>query len=68
MSRYVLMTSKVSKYDGFMKNNFRLFDTYYDLQKFLAKYWFVEKNKYYIFVETELSRDYSTNDIKKEVY
>lgn len=63
--RYILLIKNFSKYDGFVKYSFKLFDTYFDLQKHLCKFWFVNKTEYSIFEETNLTRDYSLNNIKK---
>ena len=63
--RYILLIRTKSKYDDFFKYSYKLFDTYYDLQKHLNKFWWVERNNYSIFVETDLTRDYSLNGTKE---
>ena len=64
--RYVLYARiKDSKYEGFYRYAFKLFENYHDLQKHLHNYWFVEKNNYVIFEETDLGRDYSCCDGKR---
>lgn len=63
--RYILMTiDKNLKYDGYERYYYKLFDDYFKLQKHLLQYWYIEKNKYVIFEETDLNRDYSINNIK----
>lgn len=64
--RYILMTiEKDFRYDGFVRHHFKLFESYFELQKHLQKYWFIESNKYRVFEETTISKDYSINDVKK---
>lgn len=65
MKKYILMTKTHSKYEDFDRLHFKLFDSYYELQKHLQYYWYMEKNTYWIFEETELKKDYSLNDVKK---
>ena len=48
--RYVLLTKTLSKYDGMERYNYKLFNDYFELQRHLQNYWFVEKNRYVIFV------------------
>ena len=64
--RYILLIrTKDSKYDDYYRYNYKLFENYFELQKHLQNFWFIEKNNYVIFKETELERDYSCCDIKK---
>ena len=64
--RYILLIrTKDSKYDDYYRYNYKLFENYFELQKHLHNFWFIEKNNYVIFEETELERDYSCCDIKK---
>ena len=52
--------------EGFVKHHFKLFDNHFELQKHLKNFWYIEKNKYKIFEETDFKRDYSLADIKKD--
>lgn len=63
--RYILMTKTKSKYEDFWRTHFAVFDNYFELQKHLSHYWYIEKNLYTIFEETNLKRDYSVNDTKR---
>ena len=63
--RYILYTRTKSKYDDYYRFNFKLFDNYFELQKHLQFFWYIDKNDYTIFEETDLKKDYSLNDIKK---
>ena len=55
--RYVLMCYyNFNKYEGFTKYTLRLFDNFNELQDFLKKYSFVEKNQYIIFKETDIKK------------
>lgn len=67
MSKYILVTKTISKYEDFERYHYKIFDNYFDLQKHLLKFWWIEKSSYNVFVETNITRDYSLNDIK-EVY
>ena len=64
--RYILMTIENSKYEDFKKYHFKLFENYFDLQKHLHNFWYMEKNTYKIFEETEITKDYSLSDVKGE--
>lgn len=66
MKRYVLLSRTKSKYEDFYRFHFKLFENYFELQKHLLKFWWIEKNDYRIFEETELTIDYSVNQVKKE--
>lgn len=65
--RYVLLTKTLSKYDGMERYNYKLFNDYFELQRHLQNYWFVEKNRYVIFEETDFKKDYSINDVKRGI-
>lgn len=65
--RYVLMVKSKSKYDDYIRINYKLFDNYYDLQKHLTNFWFVSKMNYVVFEETKIDRDYSLNDVKGKI-
>ena len=66
--RYILMTiDNKLKYEGFVKYYYKLFDDYFSLQKHLLKYWYIEKNRYVVFEETDITRDYSINNVKEKV-
>lgn len=57
--RYILYSRiKDKKYDGFYRYAFKLFDSYYDLQKHLRIFSFMEKNNYVVFEETDIKRDF----------
>lgn len=62
--RYILLTRTKSKYEDFYRYHTKLFENYFELQKHLQNFWYIEKNNYRIFEETELTKDYSINDIK----
>lgn len=66
MKRYILLSRAKSKYEDFYRYHYKLFENYFELQKHLLKFWWIEKNDYRIFEETSLTRDYSINHIKKE--
>ena len=63
--RYVLYTRTKSKYEDFYRYHFKIFDNYFDLQRHLLKYWWIEKNNYTIFEETNLAKDYSLDGVKR---
>lgn len=64
--RYILYTrERDNKYEDYYRYNFKLFENYFDLQKHLQKFWFIEKNNYVIFEETDIEKDYSCCNIKK---
>lgn len=63
--RYVLYTRTKSKYEDFYRYHFKIFENYFDLQRHLLKYWWIEKNNYTIFEETNLTKDYSLDGIKR---
>jgi hypothetical protein len=66
MKKYVLMTiEKDLKHDGFERHHFKLFESHFELQKHLKNFWYIEKNKYKVFEEIDVKRDYSLGDIKK---
>lgn len=66
--KYVLMTiEKDFKYEGFERYYYKLFDSYFELQKHLQNFWYIEKNKYKVFEETEFKKDYSCCDIKRSI-
>lgn len=66
--RYILYTrEKDNKYENYYRFNFKLFENYFDLQKHLQKFWFIEKNNYVIFEETNIEKDYSCCDIKRGI-
>ena len=66
MKKYVLqIRQKDYKYENMYRYFYRLFNSYYELQKHLQKFWYIEKNMYTIFEETDLTKDYSVNDIKR---
>lgn len=66
--RYILYTrERDNKYENYYRYNFKLFENYFDLQKHLQKYWFIEKNNYVIFEETNIEKDYSCCEIKRGV-
>lgn len=66
MKRYILLSRTKSKYEDFYRYHFKLFENYFELQKHLLNFWWIEKNDYRIFEETELTKDYSVNQVKKE--
>ena len=66
--RYILLSRVKSKYDECFRYYYKLFDNYFDLQRHLSKFWYIEKNNYTIFVETDIKKDYSLNDTKKDVF
>lgn len=63
--RYILLTRTRSKYEDFYRYHFKLFDNYFELQKHLLNFWYIEKNNYRIFEETDLTKDYSLGRVKK---
>lgn len=63
--KYILLTRTKSKYEDFYRYHFKLFENYFELQKHLQCFWYIEKSNYKIFEETTLSKDYSLNDIKR---
>lgn len=63
--RYILLTRTRSKYEDFYKYHFKVFDNYFELQKHLLNFWYVEKNSYRIFEETDLTKDYFFEGSKK---
>lgn len=63
--RYILCTKTKSKYEDFHRYHFKLFNDYFELQKHLQYFWFINKNDYIIFKETDLTKDYSINDVKR---
>lgn len=65
--KYVLLTKTKSKYEDFYRIHLKLFDDYFQLQKHLQYFWYIDKNSYIIFEETDLTKDYSLNDIKRGI-
>lgn len=65
--RYVLYTRTKSKYEDFYRYHFKIFENYFDLQRHLLKYWWIEKNNYTIFEETNLTKDYSLDGVKRGI-
>lgn len=66
--RYILLIrTKDMKYEGYYRYDYRLFENYFDLQKHLQKFWFIEKSNYVIFEETNIERDYSCCDVKRGI-
>lgn len=65
--RYILYTRTRSKYEDFYRYHFKIFNDYFELQKNLMHYWYINKNDYTIFEETNLAKDYSLNDIKRGI-
>ena len=63
--KYVLCTKTKSKYEDFYRYHFKLFNDYFELQKHLQCFWFINKNEYIIFEETDLTKDYSINNVKR---
>ena len=64
--RYVLMTiERDLKYEGFVRQHFKLFENYFELQKHLQHFWYMNSKQYRIFEETSLTKDYSLSDVKK---
>lgn len=63
--RYILLTRTKSKYEDFYREHYKMFDNYFELQKHLQYFWYINTNEYVIFEETELKKDYSLNDVKK---
>ena len=55
--KYILMTITKSKYDGFERQHFKVFNNYIDLQHHLAKFW--KCNNFIVFEETNINRDSS---------
>ena len=67
MKKYILMTiEKDLKHEGFERHHFKLFENYFELQKHLKIFWFMKKVSYKIFEETNLKKDYSLSDVKKD--
>lgn len=62
--RYILLTRSRSKYEDFYKYHFKLFDNYFELQKHLLNFWFVEKKNYRIFEEIDLTKNYFLEGVK----
>ena len=65
--RYILLTRTKSNYEDFYRFHFKLFEDYFQLQKHLMNYWCIEKNNYVIFEETNLTKDYSLNDVQRSL-
>lgn len=66
MKRYILLTRTRSKYEDFYRYHYKLFDNYFELQKHLQYFWYINTNEYVVFEETDLKKDYSLNDVKKK--
>ena len=66
MKSYILMIKENDKkYEGYFKYHYKFFENYFELQKHLMNFWFIEKNMYKIYEETDLTKDYSTNGVKR---
>ena len=66
MKKYILMIKeRDNKYKDFYRFYYKFFNNYFELQKHLQNFWFIEKNNYIIFEETDLTKDYSINDVKR---
>lgn len=63
--RYVLLSRTKSKYEDFYRYHYKLFNSYLELQRHLLNFWYIEKNDYIIFEETNITKDYSASDLKK---
>lgn len=66
--RYVLFSRTKSRYEDYYRYHYKLFDSYFDLQRHLSNYWYIEKNDYVIFEETNIKKDYSVANVKKEIF
>ena len=55
--RYILLTVNNSKYEGFVKHSFKLFNSYWELQNHLLK--FSNEPVFYVFEETSIRKDKS---------
>ena len=68
MKKYILMIKeRDNKYTDFYRFYYKFFNNYFELQKHLQNFWFIEKNNYVIFEETDLTKDYSINDVKRGI-
>lgn len=54
--KYIIEYKTKSKYEGFGKIYYMAFDSYYELQKHLLRYRFVNKNDYIVYRETKIKR------------
>lgn len=54
---YILMTISTSKYDGYYKEHFKVFDDYLDLQRHLLKFPYIDNNQFIVFEETKIKLD-----------
>ena len=57
--RYILLSRTKSKYEDYYRYHYKLFENYFDLQRHLLSYWYIDKNDYIIFEETNIKKDYS---------
>lgn len=64
--RYVLLTRTKSKYEDMYRYHYKLFNDYLELQKHLQDYWFINKNEYIVFEETEFKKDYLLKGVRDE--
>lgn len=65
IKKYILLSRTKSKYEDFYRYHYKLFDNYFELQKHLQNFWYIEKNEYIVFEETNIKKDYSLNAVKK---
>lgn len=65
MKKYILLSRTKSKYEDFYRYHYTLFENYFDLQKHLSKFWWIEKNNYIVFIETNIKKDFSLCNVKK---
>ena len=65
MKKYILLSRTKSKYEDFYRYHYTLFENYFDLQKHLSKFWWIEKNNYIVFIETDIKKDFSLCNVKK---
>lgn len=54
--KYIIEYKKASKYEGFSKIYYISFDSYYELQKHLLRYRFVNSKDYTVYRETKIKR------------
>lgn len=57
--KYILLTKTESKYEGFCRYHFKLFENYFELQKHLVKFWYMNNNDYVVFEESNIKEDKS---------
>ena len=63
--RYVLLSRSRTKDENLYKYHYSLFENYFELQKHLSKFWWIEKNNYVVFIETDIKKDFSLCGVKK---